>query len=76
MPDELKKKKIRNRGEASLRGHLKGEAKEERSGSSSYVPKEREKDEQLNYAIAFLKGTVSAKAEALAAPSKAKTKAN
>ena len=59
LPEELKKKKIKNRGEASLRGHLKGEAKEEQSGSSAYVPREREKDEQLKYAISFLNGTLT-----------------
>jgi carboxyl-terminal processing protease len=62
------------RGEASLRGHLKnsetraseGENKEEGkeepkevSGSSAYVPKEPEKDTQLQYALSFVRGTAT-----------------
>jgi len=68
LPQELKKnaaaKKLR--GEASLRGHLKnnekdksGKAVKERSGSSAYVPKEPEKDTQLQYALSFLRGTAT-----------------
>ncbi len=61
LPEELKKamersKANRNRGEASLRGHLRNEKGEEASGSSSYVPREKEKDVQLKAAIALLKG--------------------
>jgi carboxyl-terminal processing protease len=47
------------RGEASLRGHLKGDAakdKKEESGSSAYVPKEPEKDTQLQHALKLLRG--------------------
>ncbi len=57
LPEELKKKNIKPRGEASLRGHLinKGIDKEE-SGSQSYVPKDRKKDTQLRFAIDFLHG--------------------
>jgi carboxyl-terminal processing protease len=71
LPDDLKAKIAaeKTRGEASLRGHLKNpdsqesaedEAKElkENSGSSAYVAKEPEKDTQLQYALAFLRGTV------------------
>ncbi len=62
------------RGEASLRGHLKnadgtvktegedGEVKEpekEESGSLAYVPKEPEKDTQLQYALRFMRGTAT-----------------
>ena len=52
LPDDMKSKEPpKTRGEASLRGHLKsGEGKEE-SGSSSYVPREAEKDTQLQAAI-------------------------
>jgi carboxyl-terminal processing protease len=67
LPEELKAKMAaeKPRGEASLRGHLKNpdgsdkteEKKEEVSGSSSYVPKEPEKDTQLQYALSFLRGT-------------------
>ena len=35
----------------------KEKAKEEVSGSASYVPKEPEKDTQLQYALSFLRGT-------------------
>ena len=57
----------KNIGEASLRGHLKnpddkttqaGKDPEETPGSSAYVPKEPEKDTQLQYALSFLRGTV------------------
>ncbi len=62
LPEELKKKtKAEPRGEASLRGHLKTEAKDgkEESGSSAYVPREPEKDTQLQYALKFLRGQLS-----------------
>jgi len=73
LPDELKKKaEIQGtRGEANLRGHLKGEYEgedgeeiEEESGSSSYVPQEKEKDTQLNYALDLLRGIKSVDTEA------------
>ena len=56
LPDELKgKEPPKTRGEASLRGHLKaGEKDKEESGSSSYVPREPEKDTQLQAAIKHL----------------------
>ncbi|HMN38378.1 MAG TPA: S41 family peptidase [Hyphomicrobium sp.] len=64
LPDDLKAKMAseKPRGEASLRGHLKNpdgtdKKDDEASGSSSYVPKEPEKDTQLQYALAFLRGT-------------------
>ncbi|MCB1485138.1 MAG: peptidase S41, partial [Hyphomicrobiaceae bacterium] len=63
LPDDLKEKLANEkpRGEASLRGHLKNpdgsDKKEEFSGSSSYVPKEADKDTQLQYALSFLRGT-------------------
>ena len=68
LPDELKAKPpAKPRGEASLRGHLSGETRprpgsnqkdddREHSGSSSYVPKEPEKDTQLQYALKMLRG--------------------
>ncbi len=84
LPDELKSKVAaeKPRGEASLRGHLKGqgaapaeqkdgevddaagaptEPKEEKeeSGSLAYVPAEPEKDTQLQYALAYMRGTVT-----------------
>jgi carboxyl-terminal processing protease len=92
LPDELKgKAPEKPRGEASLRGHLRGEnapddktkpadqnatpaapkegeapagtenkeEPKEESGSSAYVPKEPEKDTQLQYALSFLRGTAT-----------------
>ncbi len=64
LPPELKPKTPeRPRGEASLKGHLRGETpkeKVEESGSSAYVPKEPEKDEQLQYALKLIRGEVTA----------------
>ena len=64
LPEELKAKmkKAKPRGEASLRGHLSSEGdkkKKEESGSSAYVPKEPEKDTQLQYALNLLRGKVT-----------------
>ena len=56
-PEEIKKREERApRGEANLRGHLtpEGGEEEEQSGSSTFVPKEKEQDQQLQYAIAWL----------------------
>jgi carboxyl-terminal processing protease len=57
-PDLQSKLPGRSPSEASLRGHLKGETKDgkEGGGSSSYVPKETEKDSQLQYALKMLRG--------------------
>jgi len=63
LPDELKKKQPKSRGEASLRGHLKSEDEKEESGSSSYVPKEPEKDTQLKFALNFVRGLTAEKAQ-------------
>jgi carboxyl-terminal processing protease len=65
LPPDLKAKADQQstRGEANLRGHLKGEDEdeggkdEEESGSSSYVAPEKEKDTQLQYALEILRGT-------------------
>jgi carboxyl-terminal processing protease len=68
IPDDLKTKLAAYKpyGEASLRGHLKnpddnpaGKDPEETAGSSAYVPKEPEKDTQLQYALSFLRGTAT-----------------
>ena len=57
LPEELKKRNIKPRGEASLRGHLKNKGiDKEESGSQSYVPKDRKKDTQLKFALDFLHG--------------------
>ncbi len=60
LPEELKQKaEVQGpRGEANLRGHLKGEDEEE-SGSLSYVPADKEKDTQLNFALDLLRGIKS-----------------
>jgi carboxyl-terminal processing protease len=62
LPEELKAKasKERPRGEASLRGHLKGEGEKEKeeSGSNSYVPTEADKDTQLQYALKLIRGEI------------------
>ncbi len=64
LPPELKPKTTEKpRGEASLKGHLRGETakeKAEESGSSAYVPKEAEKDQQLQYALKLIRGEVTA----------------
>jgi carboxyl-terminal processing protease len=62
LPPEMKgKEQPKSRGEASLRGHLRSDGKENKekdsSGSSAYVPKEPEKDTQLQYALSFILGT-------------------
>jgi len=63
LPDELKDKRIaKPRGEASLRGHLKNEEDDEAGGSSAYVPREAEKDTQLQFALNYLRGKVAAPA--------------
>jgi carboxyl-terminal processing protease len=71
LPDDLKAKAdLQNtKGEANLRGHLKGEGEEEgakgegdddeESGSSSYVAPEKDKDTQLQYALDILRGIKS-----------------
>ena len=63
LPEELKAKMANEkpRGEASLRGHLKNaDGEGEESGSSSYVPREKEKDTQLVYALNLLRGVAQA----------------
>ena len=61
LPPELaaQQAEIEPRGEASLRGHLTGEAAEEgkeESGSLAYVPPDAKDDKQLNYALDLLRG--------------------
>jgi carboxyl-terminal processing protease len=70
LPPELEKKvEVQGtRGEADLRGHLKGEYEDEdgkeESGSSAYVPQDKEKDTQLKYALDLLRGIKSVDTEA------------
>jgi carboxyl-terminal processing protease len=72
LPEDLKAKAdLQNtKGEANLRGHLKGEGEDEsakgddeESGSSSYVAPEKDKDTQLQYALDLLRGIKSVDTE-------------
>jgi len=58
LPDEMKQRMAKPRGEASLPGHLQSEDGEENSGSVAYVPKEKEKDTQLQFAFDLVRGKV------------------
>ncbi len=80
LPEELKPKTTEKpRGEASLRGHLKSDPnkkpEKEESGSSAYVPKEPEKDLQLQDALKLARGetvNLPKKAEIAVQPEPAK----
>ncbi|MEM7397802.1 MAG: S41 family peptidase [Pseudomonadota bacterium] len=69
LPEDIKKREelIGTRGEANLRGHLKNEGtedgKKEKSGSSSWIPEDKTKDTQLNFALELLRGTKSVETE-------------
>ena len=68
IPDELKGKD-ETKGEAGLRGHLQnGGDKEERGGSSAYVPPDPTKDKQLLAAYDLLHGVRKGAANATTAP--------
>src|SRR3954466_1001652 len=54
VPDELKGTD-ETKGEASLRGHLKNSDKDEKGGSSAYVPPDPAKDKQLIAAVDYLR---------------------
>jgi carboxyl-terminal processing protease len=57
LPEELKAQAGNTTSEATLRGHLTGEGEgEEATGSSSYVPADKEKDLQLKAAIDLIDG--------------------
>jgi carboxyl-terminal processing protease len=58
LPDEIKAKTdTSTKGEASLRGHLKGDEGKEQTGSQSYIPPEAKDDKALNTAYELLRGT-------------------
>jgi carboxyl-terminal processing protease len=40
-----------------LRGHLKGDAGKEQTGSQSYIPPDAKNDKALNMALDLLRGT-------------------
>ena len=56
MPEDLKAK-TDTKGEASLRGHLKGDAGKEQTGSQSYIPPDGKNDKALHMAFDLLRGT-------------------
>jgi carboxyl-terminal processing protease len=55
VPEEMKAR-TDTKGEASLRGHLKGEG-DEQTGSQSYIPPEAKDDKALQMALELLRGT-------------------
>ena len=56
LPEELTGRNL-NRGESELRGHIIGAEEDENgSGSSAYVPADKEDDIQLNYALDLIRG--------------------
>jgi carboxyl-terminal processing protease len=55
VPDELKSQ-TDTKGEASLRGHLTGDAGPEQTGSQSYVPPDEKDDKALKMAEDLLRG--------------------
>jgi carboxyl-terminal processing protease len=59
IPDDIKGRD-ETKGEAGLKGHLRGdnkdEAAQEKSGSSSYIPPDTAKDKQLAAALDLLRG--------------------
>jgi len=65
LPADVKKDAESPGSEANLRGHLKGDRDEsqDESGSSSYVPPEKDKDTQLQYALDLLHGIKSVDAK-------------
>jgi carboxyl-terminal processing protease len=63
IPDELKSED-EARGEAGLPGHLKNADKNEKGGSSAYVPPDPANDKQLIAAFAYLRGVGQGSASA------------
>ena len=71
LPEKLKKAAMSGESEANLRGHLRGDGEvdgQEISGTSSYVPEERNKDNQLQFGLDLLRGIKSVKPDAKARP--------
>jgi carboxyl-terminal processing protease len=58
VPDELKARSD-TKGEASLRGHLKVQEGEEKTGSQSYIPPEPKDDKALHEALDLMRGAKS-----------------
>jgi carboxyl-terminal processing protease len=58
LPDDVKAKTdTSTKGEASLRGHLKGDEGKEQTGSQSYIPPDPKNDKALTMAEELLRGT-------------------
>jgi carboxyl-terminal processing protease len=58
LPDDIKAKTdTSTKGEASLRGHLQGDAGKEQTGSQSYIPPDPKNDKALIMAEELLRGT-------------------
>jgi carboxyl-terminal processing protease len=58
LPDDVKANTDTSTlGEASLRGHLKGDAGKEQTGSQSYIPPDEKNDKALAMAERLLRGT-------------------
>src|SRR5665647_141916 len=58
LPDDIKAKTdTSTKGEASLRGHLQGDAGKEQTGSQSYIPPDQKNDKALIMAEELLRGT-------------------
>jgi carboxyl-terminal processing protease len=57
VPEDIKAKTdTSTMGEASLRGHLQGDAGKEQTGSQSYIPLDQKNDKALNMAEDLLRG--------------------
>ncbi len=60
LPDELKGRDVTTKGEAGLKGHIKGAEEDDTgSGSSAYVPLEPKDDIQLGEALKLLRGEMA-----------------
>ncbi len=58
LPDDIKANTdTSTEGEASLRGHLEGDAGKEQAGSQSYIPPDEKNDKALTTAEELLRGT-------------------
>src|SRR5450830_1011610 len=58
LPDDIKAKTdTSTKGEASLRGHLKGDEGKEQTGSQSYIPPDPKNDKALTMADELMRGT-------------------
>jgi carboxyl-terminal processing protease len=58
VPDDLKGR-ADTKGEASLRGHLKVQEGEEKTGSQSYIPQDAKDDKALHEALDLMRGVKS-----------------